>query len=128
MQNATARINQDCVAAHESIGDVWKCMLAEHLAEHIKHSVFAMQSEYDSCRIGHVLEGSQPIQIMGNNITSRLKSMLMANNKESGAFLDSCHHHCGGWNSISIDGDVISVAIQKWYNGIGKTGSKKLWD
>jgi hypothetical protein len=63
-----------------------------------------------------------------DNITARVKSMLMGHNKESGAFLDSCHHHCGAWNSIRIDGDLVSTAIQKWYEGIGKSGSKKLWD
>eukprot|EP01051_Picozoa_sp_SAG22_P001103 SAG22_NODE_39_length_26283_cov_18.486653_2_plen_404_part_00 len=128
VQNATAGINSDCVAAHEATGDVWKCMFAEHSAEHIKHPVFAMQSEYDAWQTGHVLKGGKPVQILGDNITARIKSMLMANNKESGAFLDSCHHHCGAWNSISIDGDLVSVAIQKWYNGIGKAGSKKLWN
>ena len=117
VQNATAGINSDCVAAHESSGDVWKCMFAEHSAEHIKAPVFAMQSEYDAWQTGHVLKGGKPVQTMGNNITSRLKSMLMAHNKESGAFLDSCHHHCGAWNQITIDGDLVSVAIQKWYEG-----------
>jgi hypothetical protein len=40
-------------------------MFAEHSAEHIKHPVFAMQSEYDSWQTGHVLKGSQPVQTMG---------------------------------------------------------------
>lgn len=30
----------------------------------------------------------------------------------SGAFLDSCLHHCGSWNSIRIDGDLVSKAMQ----------------
>jgi hypothetical protein len=103
-------------------------MFAEHSAEHIKHPVFAMQSQYDAWQTGHVLKGGQPVQTLGNNITARIKSMLMANNKDSGAFLDSCHHHCGAWDTIRIDGDLVSVAIQKWYNGIGKAGNKVLWN
>ena len=30
--------------------------------------------------------------------------------------------------SISIDGDLVSVAIEKWYNSIGQAGAKKLWN
>jgi len=128
IQNATAGINQDCIAAHN--GQEWKCMFAEHSAEHIHSPIFAMQSQYDSWQTGHVQGngGDAKTQEMGNNITARIQSMLMARNKESGAFLDSCHHHCGAWNSIRIDGDLVSVALQKWYNGIGSASNKKLWN
>jgi len=127
IQNATAGINKDCVAAHGATGDVWKCMFAEHSSEHIRSPVFAMQSQYDAWQTGHV-QGEASTQALGNNITSRIQSMLMKNNKESGAFLDSCHHHCGAWNSIRIDGDLVSGAIQKWYDTIGQAGAKKLWN
>jgi len=128
IQNATAGINQACVAAHKDKGEQWKCMFAEHSAEHIRSPVFAMQSQYDSWQTGNVQGHTATTQALGNNITARLESMLLANNKDSGAFLDSCHHHCGAWNTIRIDGDLVSVAIQKWYNSIGKTGAKKLWN
>ena len=61
VQNATAGINSDCVAAHEATGDVWKCMFAEHSAEHIKHPMFAMQSEYDSWQTGHGRHKRSPV-------------------------------------------------------------------
>jgi len=127
IQNATAGINQDCVAAHASTADVWKCMFAEHSSDFIRSPMFAMQSQYDAWQTGNV-QGTTSTQIMGDNITSRIRTDLMAHNNESGAFLDSCHHHCGSWNSIRIDGDLVSVAIQKWYLGIGVAGSKKLWN
>mmetsp|Transcript_36011 Transcript_36011/g.108183 ORF Transcript_36011/g.108183 Transcript_36011/m.108183 type:complete len:397 (+) Transcript_36011:38-1228(+) len=127
-QQAELGVNQACIAAHAATDDKWKCMFAEHSAEHIKHPVFAMQSQYDSWQTGHVLAGGQPVQQMGDNITSRLQNTLMANNPESGAFLDSCHHHCGAWNSIRIDGDLVSTAIQKWYEGLGTPNNKKLWN
>lgn len=128
MQNATAGVHQECIAAHT--GEEWMCMFAEHASEHIRTPIFAMQSEYDSWQTGHVqgTGGAAKTQEMGDNITARLQSMLMARNLESGAFLDSCHHHCGAWNSIRIDGDLISDALQKWYDGIGVKGSKKLWN
>ena len=133
-QNATRGVNQDCIEAHrQADGDdslVWKCMFAEHSSEHIRYPVFALQSQYDSWQTGNVQgNGGDPkTQEMGNNITSRLQTMLLARNNESGAFLDSCHHHCGAWNSIRIDGDLVSAAMEKWYAGIGTPGSKKLWN
>jgi hypothetical protein len=128
MQNATAGVHQDCVSAHG--GEEWKCMFAEHASEHIHSPIFAMQSQYDSWQTGNVqgTGGDAKTQELGDNITARLQSMLMARNPESGAFLDSCHHHCGAWNSIRIDGDLISDAMQKWYTTIGVAGSKKLWN
>ena len=52
--------------------------------------MFALQSQYDSWQTGHVQGpdgGDAKTQELGNNITSRIQSMLMANNKESGVFL-----------------------------------------
>eukprot|EP01046_Picozoa_sp_COSAG06_P003380 COSAG06_NODE_131_length_22532_cov_12.428387_17_plen_110_part_00 len=66
------------------------------------------------------------VNLMGKNITGRMQANIFTNHPESGAFLDSCHHHCGAWNTIRIDGDLVSVAMQKWYEGIGKPGSKKV--
>ena len=128
-QNVSAGVNADCVAAHGP-DDSWKCMFAEHSSEHIKTPVFAMQSQYDAWQTGHVQGngGDAKTQVLGNNITRIIQDTLMRRNKESGAFLDSCHHHCGSWNSIRIDGDLVSTAIQKWYNGIGSPNNKKLWN
>ena len=45
MQNASAGINVDCVAAHQSgEKDVWKCMFAEHVSPFVHTPIFAMQS------------------------------------------------------------------------------------
>jgi len=128
IQNATSGINKDCVANHA--GEEWKCMFAEHSSEHIHSPVFAMQSQYDAWQTGHVQGngGAAKTQELGYNITTSIQATLMKSNYESGAFLDSCHHHCGSWNSIRIDGDLISGAFQKWYNGVGTPGSKKLWN
>ena len=53
--------------------------------------------------------------------------MLMGHNKESGAFLDSCHHHCGMWNQIRIDGQLVSEAFAQWYDSIGTKKPKTVW-
>jgi hypothetical protein len=147
IQNATGGVNSDCIKAHAADKTQWQCMFAEHSAEHLRTPVFAMQSQYDAWQITHVQGPGRNLgagdstgtsktpsvrktQQLGNNITARLKSMLLGHNNESGAFLDSCKHHCGEWNAIRIDGDLVSAAVEKWYNGIGsqKPNQKKLWE
>ncbi|CAK9004260.1 Pectin acetylesterase 5 [Durusdinium trenchii] len=128
IQNATAGIDSKCVAKHTN--EEWKCMFAEHAAEHIQTPVFAMQSVYDSWQVGHVegTGGSTKTQMLGKNITERLVKNLLGKNPKSGAFLDGCYHHCGAWNLIRIDGDLVSTAIQKWYDGLSTEGNKRLWN
>ena len=132
IQNASAGINVDCVAAHQSTHDDWKCMFAEHTAPFIHTPIFAMQSEYDSWQIHHVLltrhtKDPDSIQTLGDNITARITADLFPPHPSSGSFLDSCQHHCGFWNNIRIDGDYVAAAFTKWYNGIGVAGSKTVW-
>eukprot|EP01065_Artemidia_motanka_P021125 TRINITY_DN2520_c0_g1_i1.p2 TRINITY_DN2520_c0_g1~~TRINITY_DN2520_c0_g1_i1.p2 ORF type:complete len:413 (+),score=152.86 TRINITY_DN2520_c0_g1_i1:59-1240(+) len=129
IQNATAGINADCIdAMHKKGMDGHMCMFAEHTSVYTKTPLFALQSEYDSWQAAHVLAPGESVQVLGDNITRIMKSNLFAHNARSGAFLDSCEHHCGAWNSITIDGDLSSVAIKKWYESLGRTGAKTLWD
>eukprot|EP00439_Symbiodinium_sp_Y106_P055826 s865_g7.t2 len=110
IQNASSGINQRCLAQHAN--EEWRCMFAEYAAEFMHSPVFALQSMYDSWQTAHVqgTGGAAKTQVLGKNITERLLKSLLAKNPRSGAFLDSCWHHCGSWNSIRIDGDLVSVA------------------
>lgn len=61
-----------------------------------------------------------------------LLKTLLGKNPKSGAFLDSCLHHCAAWNIIRIDGDLVSTAIQ-WLGrclrmGVPGTGLEALTD
>ena len=95
------------------------------------------------------------MQLLGDNVTKRMQANLFGPHPQSGAFLDSCHHHCararppaaaaprtrallppdparprrtgGAWNQIRIDGDLISYALQKWYDGLGRPDNKAVW-
>lgn len=119
-QNVTAGVNQACIAAHEATGDTWMCMFAEHTAPHISTPMFALQSKYDSWQAGHVLgNNTAPLMnALGQNITTRLQTNLLAN-PVHGAFLDACYHHCGAWGEIlPIDGDEQSTAFTKFYYNI----------
>lgn len=71
------------------------------------------------------------VQVLGNNITRRMGANLLGPHPQSGAFLDSCWHHCGMWDRIRIDGELVSTAFAKWYDGLGQFGEsippKTLW-
>ena len=132
-QNATAGLNAACVAAHPTAP--WMCMFSEHSIPVTRTPMFAMQSTYDAWQVAHVLKNAPgehfappaTVQVFGNNLTATLTSTMLETHPENGVFLDSCLHHCAEWNLIRIDGDLISGAFQKWYDGIGVRGSKKAW-
>ena len=50
----------------------------------------------------------------GKNCTALVVSNLL-NQPQHGVFLDSCHHHCGNWDSSMIDGVLSGAALQTWY-------------
>jgi len=52
------------------------------------------------------------VNACGNYVRSLTKKLLVA---PSAIFLDSCHHHCGEWNQIHIDGITSPFAVQTWY-------------
>jgi O-palmitoleoyl-L-serine hydrolase len=119
--NAAGGVNKRCIAAHTATQDTWKCFFAEHVSPYIQTPVFALQSEYDSWQTANVLGSTDAaiINEFGFNITSRLKANLLMQSK-NGAFLDSCHHHCGKWGDINIDGNTQGQAFATWYNALGQ--------
>ena len=152
--NASSGINEDCVAAASQSMEMddWKCMFAEHVSPYVHTPMFVLQSEYDSWQTSNVLKPSrisalisdddvdhdQAINILGKNITARLESNLFHVHPKSGGFVDSCHHHCGAWGQIVIDGDTVAQAFSKWYSGLDDhqtdinqkskgTRNKKVW-
>ena len=56
------------------------------------------------------------INEFGANLTALLRSSLLGRPQHA-AFVDSCYHHTGEWDKISIDGEVIHEAFWGWYNG-----------
>ena len=138
--NASAGVNQDCVKAHatgpphDPDTPSYLCMFAEHTSPFTHTPLFPLQSEYDSWQTGHVLyypNTAKDVQVLGNNLTKRITADLFGPHPQSGAFLDSCWHHCGAWDQIRIDGELVSTAFAKWYDGLGPAGeakpSKRIW-
>jgi len=129
LQNATSGVSADCIAAYPE-EEQYRCMFAEHSAAHQHSPFFPLQSKYDSWQTGHVLfDGSNATSVntLGANITSRLLALSKANTGWGG-FIDACHHHCGAWDSIRIDGDLVGDALVKWYAGVDDPTAKKVWN
>lgn len=115
-QSSATGLNADCVAAHQKTGDANKCILAQWSSQHIKTPTFPLQSQYDAWQTGNVMGGGDPAtqNEFGKNCTALVVSNLL-NQPQHGVFLDSCHHHCGNWDSSMIDGVLSGAALQTWY-------------
>lgn len=40
---------------------------------------------------------------------------------------DFQEHHCGGWNSINVDGVTQSDAFTKFYHDMGEPSEQRVW-
>lgn len=58
---------------------------------------------------------SATVNACGNHVRAQFRQLL--NGTNNAVFLDSCKHHCGEWNAITIDGLVCSEAVNAWYYG-----------
>jgi len=63
---------------------------------------------------GITFNWTDPVSVnaCGNYVRSLAQKLLVAPNA---IFLDSCKHHCGEWNAITIDQIRSPVALQIWY-------------
>jgi hypothetical protein len=114
-----------CVAANA--GDPAACIFAEVIAETLKTPTFALQGKYDSWQLGqdaHTnVNNTAFINEWGAMLSQRIGSGLLAQ-PQHGAFLDSCLHHCGGFDSFELDGFTQATAHEAWYRG----GARKLFN
>lgn len=130
--NTTAGLNADCVNAKGTGGPAtddpaYLCQFAEHTAPFTHTPLFPLQSEYDHWQALNVLPvfNKPGVQILGDNITKRIKADLLGPHPRNGVFLDSCMHHCGSWDQIRIDGELVSTAFAKWYAGLDAPAAAK---
>lgn len=125
---ARGGVDQKCIAAHS--GEEWRCMFAAYSAEHLVTSVFALQSVYDSWQVGNELAGDvtpESVNQYGSILRASVhKSLLSApSGVAHGAFLDTCFHHCGKWNSMEVDGVDQTGAFASW---LTSPGSRRVWE
>jgi len=97
--NATQALDKHCIAAHS--GSEWECGLAENAAPYILVPVFALQARYDSFQRSW-LGTFDPVIVtqFGENMTLKLRSRVLGTHRDNAIFIDSCHHHTGGWSAL----------------------------
>mmetsp|Transcript_9112 Transcript_9112/g.13716 ORF Transcript_9112/g.13716 Transcript_9112/m.13716 type:complete len:464 (-) Transcript_9112:109-1500(-) len=104
------------------------CLFPENLISFIDTPFFALQPKYDSWQLVH--EAGFPLRGMdettaANSYGRRLQESLLSQLKPgSGAFLDSCVHHCYAgefYTSILDDAGInVGTAIHEWYKELRK--------
>ena len=118
-------INTKCIEYYGGFDSdlAYKCMFAQNVAPFINIPFFALNSEYDSWQTKNILGSSNDLLInkYGSNFTNILKEKFLnynniSNNNNRGAFIDSCHHHCGNFDSMIIDNYTQATAHQLFYN------------
>jgi len=114
--NSKAGISPACTSA---IG--YKCLFAYHLYPFIKTPVLALNSAFDATMgngdCGHSgmnfnWNNASSVNDCGNYVRLLFRTQFLP---PSAVFLDSCHHHCGMWNAIPIDGIKSPQALNVWY-------------
>ena len=127
--NGTGGVPPACLAANPS--DPALCMFAEVVSKTLVTPTLAQQSTYDSFQVASILQ--QPasnvtaVNAYGALVGARVSADLLSSGQGHGVFLDSCFHHVGEWDLITIDGTTISQALAEFYSGVGKPGGKRVW-
>ncbi len=142
--NATAYLNQACVAAKEaSAQDPFTCIFPEEAAAHITTPLFCANSKYDPA-LTEISGGESGKNVSNTNrIGAALldlvnKTVLSTGRQTNGAFLPSCQEHCGQWGTNQsgiypdfrplIDGTSQLDALAQWRADLvaGRPG-RRLW-
>jgi hypothetical protein len=127
MQQNISIQTTECYKYHAPL-EAFKCMFAENIMQYIKTPVFALQSRFDSWQIDNDLQSHDAAMInaWGNRLTHVLFEKLLFQESKHGAFVDSCIHHCGGWD-IVIDGAMVIEATKQWYDNIQNNTAQLIW-
>eukprot|EP01084_Bolivina_argentea_P141557 248732_1 len=108
--------------------DPYNCLFPQYNVKYIEKDVnfFALQSQFDKFQISCVLgsTNSNDIQTFGMSLEHFVNHSLLLNKPNHGAFIDSCEHHCGGWNTIALNGVTQCDAFTQFYNNKQK---QRIW-
>eukprot|EP01084_Bolivina_argentea_P088257 159364_1 len=127
-QNTSIALTKQCLNDYGKSDLSWKCMFASVLSPYIKSKTLALQSRFDSYQLNSELRSPQNkndtiVNMYGTNLTHVFMSEYI--NTGHAGFLDSCEHHTGKWNDITIDGYNSSDAqVEIWF---GNNTHNKLW-
>merc|ERR1712113_490859 len=100
--------------------DPFNCLFPQYNSKYVEANVnfFALQSQFDKFQISCVLGSNDPEQIQqfGMELENLVNDSLLLNKPNHGAMIDSCEHHCGGWNAINLNGVTQCDAFTAFYN------------
>jgi hypothetical protein len=113
--NASASLDPRCRAAHAGKPEL--CLFAAHLAPFIRTPVFALQAQFDAYQIPHILrnEDAAVVNAFGANLTAALAAGLLEGRPGNAAMVDSCEHHCDGYDTYRVDAITQAEAVHAWY-------------
>lgn len=115
-QNSSLNVN--CMKAHESTNDQYKCIFAQETAPYNNIKMFPLQSRFDSWQLYCEVDNNDnsTVNEYGNNFTTIINEQYRDTytTLHSG-FIDSCDHHCQEWNDIHINNMTASQAQYKAY-------------
>ena len=145
--NASGGLNQACVAGvRAGGGDPATCTFPEVVSPYIASPLFVMQSRFDpaldSITAGEKGTNVSHVNAIGARLLGTINATVLAGNPRNGAFITSCHEHCGQWGTgwiegpggsfddfnVTIAGDNALSAYSEWYAGprVGRQGGR-LW-
>lgn len=122
VQGMNATLPAACVAANPQ--DPASCMFAEVIAATLSVPTFVQQAKYDSWQmVGDAdlpLNDTEGINAWGAMLSQRMWDSLLSH-PQHGAFLDSCLHHCGGFDAFKVDNFTQATAHAQWYTKGGRS-------
>ncbi|GAB5037332.1 notum homolog [Nannochloropsis oceanica] len=127
LMNVSSSIPQGCLDKFDST-DQWRCMFfAQHLIPFIETPMFIVQSKHDEWQMDNNIYCEQYNTEASRNFGSYFEEVFNATINlfpYSGYLLDSCKHHCGGWDYVvSDDGHTQHEAFDRWYAAIYNDGN-----
>ena len=119
VQQMNSSLPKNCLAANPH--DPASCIFAETISSTLETPTFALQGKYDAWQIegGDAklpLNDTVDINAWGAMLSARMNTTLLSQ-PQHGAFLDSCLHHCGGFDAFHVDGYTQATAHAAWYAG-----------
>lgn len=107
--NVTEALDERCLVAHP--GSEWRCILAESAAPFIRVPVFALQSRYDSVQTSWLYSSDHALVTeFGRNMTLLLRSQVLNARSDNAIWIDSCHHHTGGWSTLKAPASTSATS------------------
>jgi hypothetical protein len=114
-QMINSSLDRSCVAARGAA----HCLNPEDVAPHIATPLFVVNSKFD------LWSGTTALDINAHgDFQMQVLHASVLRNPQNGAFITSCHEHCGQWATgqtdpmpdfnVTISGLTAGVALDRW--------------